>query len=68
MSKSNSKERDNAIERFKKYHGNHTHEVIVTVDETAMLMLWRRYYKERVDISKYGFNLEDYKLTLKKAP
>ncbi len=59
-----SKEREDAIEYFKKYHGNHTHEVLVTIDADVMLKIWRKYYKGRVDIEKYGFE----KLPLKKAP
>lgn len=68
MAKRNSKERDEAIDHFKKYHGDHTHDVLVTIDETAMLLVWRRYYKDRVDISKYGFDIDSLKLPLKKAP
>lgn len=68
MAKRNSKERDEAISYFKKYHGNHTHQVFVTIDETAMLLLWRRYYKDRVDISKYGFDIDSLKLPVKEAP
>ncbi len=59
MAERNSKERDEAISYFKKYHGNHTHEVLVTIDTDVMLRLWRRYYKDRVDIKKYGFNESD---------
>lgn len=66
MAKRNPKERDDAIAYFKKYHGNHTHEVSVTIDETAMLLLWRRYYKDRVDISQYGFDIDATKLPIKK--
>jgi hypothetical protein len=68
MSKDGLKRREEAITRFKRYHGNHTYEVSVTLDETAMLLLWRRYYKGRVDISKYGFDTESMKLPLKKKP
>lgn len=64
MTKRNSKERDAAIAHFKTYHGNHTHEVLVTIDTEAMLWVWRKHYKGRVDITKYGFE----QLPLKKAP
>lgn len=68
MARHSSKDRDEAIDHFKKYHGNHTHDVLVTIDETAMLLLWRRYYKDRVEIAKYGFDIDALKLPLKKAP
>ena len=71
MPKPNSKERQAAIDRFYKYHGDFiSHPVEIEIDVTAMMLLWRRHYRGRVDIKKYLPNFGENKLPLKnnKAP
>lgn len=66
----NSKERQESIDYFYQYHGNHSRPVEIEIDVTAMVLLWRRHYKGRVDIKKYLPNFGETKLPLKikKAP
>lgn len=69
--KPNSKERQEAIDRFYQYHGDFiSHPVEIEIDVTAMMLLWRRHYRGRVDIKKYLPNFGENKLPLKnnKAP
>ena len=71
MAQPNSKERQEAIDRFYKYHGDFiSHPVEIEIDVTAMMLLWRRHYRGRVDIKKYLPNFGENKLPLKnnKAP
>lgn len=69
MARFNTKERQDAIDRFYEFHGNHTHEVTIEIDTTAMMLLWRRHYQGRVDITKYFPDFGANKLKLKtKAP
>ena len=46
-------EREAAITRFKETHGNHTHEVIPQINPKIMQELYDKYYKGRIDTSKY---------------
>ena len=39
----NKKVREEAIEHFKRYHGNHSHEVIVGIDVEKMKETAKRY-------------------------
>ena len=71
QAKPNSKERQDAIDRFYKYHGDFiSHPVEIGIDVTAMLLLWRRHYRGRVDITKYfpDFGATKLKLKNNKAP
>ena len=70
MPKPNSKERQAAIDRFYKYHGDFiSHPVEVDIDVNAMLLLWHNYYRGKVDITKYFPDLDVTKLKLSdKAP
>lgn len=47
------KVREEAIERFKSHHGNHSHEVIVGIDAEKMKET-AKHYKGRVNLSDYG--------------
>lgn len=46
-------ERTAAIERFNTVHGNHTHEVSVSIDTGKMMALYEAHYKYRVNIGNY---------------
>lgn len=47
------KVREDAIEHFKSYHGNHSHEVIVGIDVEKMKET-AKHYKGRVNLADYG--------------
>jgi hypothetical protein len=49
----NKKVREEAIERFKSQHGNHSHEVIVGIDVGKMKET-AKHYKGRVNLADYG--------------
>lgn len=49
----NKKVREEAIERFKRHHGNHSHEVIVGIDVEKMKET-AKHYKGRVNLAAYG--------------
>lgn len=70
MPKPNYKERQAAIDRFYKYHGDFiSHPVEMDIDVNAMLLLWHNHYREKVDITKYFPDLDVTKLKLNnKAP
>lgn len=70
MPKPNSKERQAAIDRFYKYHGDFiSNPVEIDIDVNAMLLLWHRHYRGKVDITKYFPDLDTTKLKLNnKAP
>ena len=44
--------REQAIADFKKYHGNHSHDVEVSIDYNAFLKV-AEHYKGRVDLNYY---------------
>lgn len=47
------KVREEAIEHFKSYHGNHSREVIVGIDVEKMKET-AKHYKGRVNLADYG--------------
>lgn len=49
----NKKVREEAIEHFKRHHGNHSHEVIVGIDVEKMKETAKRY-KGRINLADYG--------------
>lgn len=49
----NKKVREEAIERFKAHHGNHSHEVIVGIDIEKMKET-AKHYKGRINLADYG--------------
>ena len=49
----NKKVREEAMERFKSHHGNHSHEVIVGIDVEKMKET-AKHYKGRVNLADYG--------------
>lgn len=49
----NKKVREEAIEHFKRNHGNHSHEVIVGIDIEKMKET-AKHYKGRVNLADYG--------------
>lgn len=49
----NKKVREEAIEHFKRNHGNHSHEVIVGIDVEKMKET-AKHYKGRVNLADYG--------------
>lgn len=49
------REREEAIEHFKKVHGNHSNEVFVTIDVDAMKKLIHEHYKERITMKQLKY-------------
>ena len=47
------KVREEAMEHFKRHHGNHSHEVIVGIDVEKMKET-AKHYKGRVNLADYG--------------
>lgn len=47
------KVREEAMEHFKRHHGNHSHEVIVGIDVEKMKET-AKHYKGRVNLAYYG--------------
>lgn len=49
------REREEAIEHFKKVHGNHSNEVFVTIDVDAMKKLIHEHYKDRITMKQLKY-------------